>query len=193
MGCCHGTCGHVWQYAQAVARLFPELERDTRERVDFGLALQKDGAIHFRAEFNDIPAVDGQAGTILRALREHQMSADDSWLKRNWPAIRRATEWLIAKDGDGDGLIEGNQHNTLDTDWFGPVAWLSGMYLAAMRAAEEMARVVGDDAFARRCREIFERGQRKFVAELFDGEYFINKPDPRHLDANNSGTGCHID
>ena len=193
VGCCHGTCGHVWQYAQAVARLFPELKRDTRERVDFGLALQKDGAIHFRAEFNDIPAVDGQAGTILRALREHQMSTDDSWLKRNWPAIRRATEWLIAKDGDGDGLIEGNQHNTLDTDWFGPVAWLSGMYLAALRAAEEMARVVGDDAFARRCREIFERGQRKLVAELFDGEYFINKPDPRHLDAINSGTGCHID
>ena len=69
-----GTCGHVWQYAHAVARLFPELERDTRERVDFGLALKPDGAIHFRGEFNDIPAIDAQAGTILRALREHQMS-----------------------------------------------------------------------------------------------------------------------
>ncbi len=193
VGCCHGTCGHVWQYAQAVARLFPELERDTRERVDFGLAQQPDGAIRFRAEFNDIPAVDGQAGTILRALREHQMSPDDAWLKRNWPGIRKALEWLIAKDGNGDGLIEDNQHNTLDTDWFGPVAWLSGLYLAALRAGEAMARVVGDDAFARRCREIFDRGQSKLVAELFDGEYFINKPDPRHLDAINSGTGCHID
>jgi hypothetical protein len=193
VGCCHGTCGHVWQYAQAVARLFPELERDTRERVDFGLAQQADGGIRFRAEFNDIPAVDGQAGTVLRALREHQMSADDAWLRRNWPGIRRAIEWLIAKDGDGDGLITGNQHNTLDTDWFGPVAWLSGMYLAALRAGEEMARIVGDDAFARRCRDIFDRGQPKLVAELFDGEYFINQPDPRHLDAINSGTGCHID
>ncbi|MCL4179649.1 MAG: hypothetical protein KJ072_18110 [Verrucomicrobia bacterium] len=193
VGCCHGTCGHVWQYAQAVARLFPELERDTRERVDFGLALQRDGAIHFRAEFNDIPAVDGQAGTVLRALREHQMTTDDSWLKRNWPGIRSAIEWLMAKDGDADGLIVGNQHNTLDTDWFGPVAWLSGMYLAALRAGEEMARVAGDASFARRCREIFDRGQPKLVAELFEGEYFINKPDPRHLDAINSGTGCHID
>ena len=31
------------------------------------------------------------------------------------------------------------------------------------------------------------------AAQLFDGEYFINKVDPRHLDAINSGTGCEID
>ena len=118
VGCCEGTCGHVYHYAHATARLFPELERSTRERIDFGSALQPDGAIHFRGEFNDIPAVDAQAGTVLRALREHQMSADAAFLKRNWPKIKLATQWLIAKDANGDGLIEGNQHNTLDTDWY---------------------------------------------------------------------------
>ncbi len=56
-----------------------------------------------------------------------------------------------------------------------------------------MACGVGNGAFARHCREIFERGQRKLVAELFDGEDFINKPDPRHLDAINSGTGRYMD
>ncbi len=193
VGCCHGTCGHVWQYAHAMARLFPELERDTRERVDFGLALQANGAIHFRAEYNDIPAIDAQAGTVLRALREHQMSVNAAWLERNWPAIRSALDWLIRQDGDGDGLIVGSQHNTLDTDWYGPVAWLSGLYLAALRAGEEMAGVVGDTAFAARCREILARGVPQLVTELFDGEYFINKPDPAHTEAINSGTGCHID
>ena len=193
VGCCEGTCGHVWQYAHAMARLFPQLERDTRERVDFGLAQQPDGAIRFRAEHNDIPAIDAQAGTVLRALREHQMCSGAVWLKRNWPGIRKSIEWLIAKDADGDGLIEGNQHNTLDTDWFGPVAWLSGMYLAALRAGEEMAGEVGDGTFARRCREVFDRGQPNLVKQLFDGEYFINKPDPKHLDAINSGSGCEID
>jgi len=193
VGCCHGTCGHVWQYAHAMARLFPSLERETRERVDFGLALQRDGSIFFRGEFNDIPAIDAQAGTILRALREHQMSADDAWLKKNWPGIKRATEWLITKDADADGMIESNQHNTLDTDWFGPVAWLSGMYLSALRASEEMAKEVGDEAFAKQCRSLFERGQPKLVTELFNGEYFINKPDPKHSDSINSGSGCEID
>jgi hypothetical protein len=37
VGCCEGTCGHVWHYTHAVARLFPELERMTREKVGLGL------------------------------------------------------------------------------------------------------------------------------------------------------------
>jgi len=193
VGSCAGTCGHVWQYAQSVARLFPELERSTREKVDFGLAQQPDGAIHFRGEFNNIAAVDGQAGTILRALREHQMSTDDSWLKRNWPKIKLALEWLIGKDENDDGIIEGKQHNTLDADWYGPVAWLSGEYLASLAAGELMAKHAGDEDFEMRCRAILDRGRDIFVRELFNGEYFINKPDPKHPEAINSGTGCHID
>ena len=193
VGCCEGTCGHVYHYAHAAARLFPELERVTRERVDFGLALQADGAIHFRGECNNIPAIDAQAGTILRALREHQMCADDAFLKRNWPQIKHAMQWLIAKDANNDGLIESNQHNTLDTDWFGPVAWLSGLYLAALAAAAEMADESDDADFARQCRSILETGRKNLVTQLFDGDYFINKVDLKHLDAINSGTGCEID
>jgi len=193
VGCCEGTCGHVYHYAQSAARLFPDLERSTREKIDFGLALMPDGAIHFRGEFNKIPAVDGQAGTILRALREHQMSADDGFLQRTWPKIKLATQWLIAKDANNDGLIESNQHNTLDTDWFGKVAWLSGLYLAALAAAAEMADDTGDAGFARQCRGILETGRKNLVAQLFDGDYFINKVDPKHLASINSGTGCEID
>ncbi len=193
VGCCEGTCGHVWQYAHAMARLFPDLERNVRERVDFGLAMQPDGAIHFRGEQNDIPAIDAQAGTVLRALREHQASADSAFLSRAWLAVKRATEWLIRKDEDGDGLIVSNQHNTLDTDWFGPVAWLSGLYLAALEAAAAMADEMNDAPFAATCRQIAARGRTNIVAQLFDGEYFINKPDPKHLDAINSGSGCEID
>ena len=193
VGCCPGTCGHVYHYAHAAARLFPDLERTTREKIDFGSAEMPDGAIHFRGEFNNFPAVDGQAGTILRALREHQMSANAEFLRRNWPKIKLATQWLIAKDANNDGLIESHQHNTLDTDWFGPVAWLSGLYLAALAAAAAMADETGDTDFARQCRALLAAGQKNLVEQLFDGDYFINKVDPKHLDAINSGTGCEID
>jgi uncharacterized protein (DUF608 family) len=193
VGCCEGTCGHVWHYAHAMARVFPELERMLREKVDLGLALQPDGAVFFRGEFNNIPAIDAQAGTVLRALREHEMSVDGAFLKANWPRIKRVVEWLIAKDGDGDGLIETNQHNTLDTDWFGPVAWLSGLYLAALLAAEAMAREIGDETFAAQCSKIFGTGQKNLIEKLYDSEYFMNRVDARHTDAINSGTGCEID
>ena len=169
VGCCQGTCTHVWQYAQAVARLFPALERDLRERTDFGLAFEAaTGIIRFRGEVASL-AIDGQSGCILRSYREHQMSADDKFLKRNWPKIKRAVECLIdkdQKDGEGNGVLTSNQHNTLDTDWFGPVAWLSGMYLAALRAAEQMATEVGDKPFAATCQEIRERGQKYLVEKL---------------------------
>lgn len=193
VGCCAGTCAHVWHYAHAVARQFPELERLLRERTDFGLAQQPDGAIAFRGENNKKPAIDGQAGAILRTLREHQMSADDAFLRRVWPGVKRATDWLIAQDDDGDGIIAGGQHNTLDADWYGPVAWLSGLYLAALAAAAAMADELRETDYAEKCRAILERGRRKLVADLFDGDYFINQVDPKHAHAINSGTGCEID
>ncbi len=193
VGDCKGTCGHVYMYAQAIARLFPDLERDLRERTDFGLAQMPDGAIHFRGEFCTIAAVDSQSGYVLRALREHQMSADENFLRRVWPKVKLAMQWLIKKDANNDGLIESNQHNTLDTDWFGKVAWLSGLYLAALTAAAEMADEMGDAEFAAQCREISKAGQKNIVRDLFEDGYFINRINPKRLDAINSGTGCEID
>ncbi|MBT8043539.1 MAG: hypothetical protein KJO79_01205, partial [Verrucomicrobiae bacterium] len=47
IGCCPGTCAHVWHYAQGVAHLFPSLERNLREITDYGIAINKDGSIRF--------------------------------------------------------------------------------------------------------------------------------------------------
>ena len=99
----------------------------------------------------------------------------------------------LIRQANDRGLLDGPQHNTLDTAWYGEVAWISGLYLAALRAAEEMATICGDAVYADRCRQCFDQGARALVPELFNGEYFINKVDPNHLDAINSGTGCEID
>ena len=192
VGCCEGTCTHVWHYAHAVARLFPALERDLRRRTDFGTALDPTtGVIHFRGEIEGL-AVDGQAGCILRAYREHQMSADGAFLKTLWPKFKLAMQCLVRMD-DGQGILEGPQHNTLDQPWFGKVAWLSSLYVAAARACEEMAREMGDVAYARQMRQIVERGGKNIDRELFNGEYYLQIADKQHLKSVGSYNGCEID
>ncbi len=192
--CCGGTCTHVWQYAQAVGRLFPALERSTREMIDYGLAFDDaTGIIHYRAEAHRELAVDGQAGTILRAYREHQMSKDDGFLRRIWPRLRKSIELLMSRDTDQDGLPDGAQYNTLDAAWYGQIAWISSHYLAAVRAGEKMAAEMGDAAFADRCSKIVDRGGKRLVERLFNGEYFIHIPDPDKPQTVRTGNGCHID
>jgi non-lysosomal glucosylceramidase len=194
VGCCAGTCGHVWQYAQAVGRLFPSFERNLRETVDYGVGFDRGtGRIRFRAEHNDMWAVDAQAGIILRTYREHQMSADTAFLRRVWPSTKKALQFLISKDAEADGIINGPQHNTLDTDWWGEISWLSGLYLGALQAGAEMALEMGDSSFASECQSLISKGRKIMVEQLFNGEYFINQVDSSHFDTINSGTGCEID
>lgn len=192
--CCPGTCTHVFHYAQAMGRIFPELERNFREMTDYGVGFNsKTGMISDRGDHHSHEATDGQAGTILRVYREHQMSADDAFLQRLWPRVKQSIEFLIAKDQGEDGLIDGAQPHTLDAAWHGPMAWMSSLYLAALAAGEAMAEESNDADFAKRCRTILDRGSKRIVSELFDGEYFIHKPDPKKPRSLRTGDGCHID
>lgn len=196
IGCCAGTCAHVWHYAQGVARLFPDLERNLREVTDFGIAMKPDGSIRFRAEANDMAAIDSQTGIVLRTWREHLVSADDGFLRRIWPGAKRALEWLIRFDENGrgglDGLLDGKQHNTLDAEWYGKVHCLCSLYLAALRAGEEMASRMGDASFAASCKGTHRMGAEK-ISSLFNGEFYIQEEDPAHSKAIGVGAGCYID
>jgi uncharacterized protein (DUF608 family) len=194
VACCAGTCAHVWHYAQAPGRLFPQIECRTREMVDYGLGFRENGAIAYRTGQAPMThhADDGQCGRILGMLREHQMSADDAFLRRLWPKVKQSIEFMIARDPNHDGILDGAQPNTLDAAWYGEVSFTSSLYLAALRAGAAMAREMGDDQFAARCDRIADAGSQQILA-LFNGEYFIQKEDPKHAGAIGVGPGCYID
>lgn len=185
VGCCHGTCTHVWNYSHAEARLFPELARTTRVMQDLGTAFdERTGRVAFRGDVTGgfDYAADGQAGTVLKCFREHLCSPDDLFLRDHWPRIRLALQFLIDKDaelgGSPDGVIEGIQHNTYDIDFVGANTMVGSLYLAALRAGAKMAVLAGDDAFAATCLDLAARGRAWTEARLFNGEYFIQQPPP---------------
>lgn len=142
------------------------------------MAQQPDGGIWFRAELQKRPAIDGQAGTVLRIYREHQMSKDNAFLQKNWPHIKLATQFIMAQDKNGDGMEDTPMENTLDAMWAGEIAWIVGLCIAGVRAGQAMAEEMNDTAFAATCKNYVDKGRRNMEEKLFNGEYFIHRPDP---------------
>ena len=190
-GSCEGSCTHVWNYAFALPHLFPGLERSMRE-LDYTYNLKEDGGMPFRLQlplgrerWNFRACVDGQMGGIIKTYREWKIGAGDQWLKKWWPKVKRSLEYAWSPenpdrwDPEKKGVIDGRQHHTLDMELFGPNAWLNTFYLAALKAATEMARAVGENDFADECEAILAKGQAYTEKELFNGEYYFQKVDLR--------------
>ncbi len=188
-GSCEGSCTHVWNYAYALPYLFPDLERSMRE-LDFTYNFREDGGLGFRLQLplgrkpsTFRPCVDGQMGGVLKTCREWKISGDNEWLRRWYPGARRSLEyaWSPANpdrwDPEQSGVITGRQHHTLDVELFGANSWLTGFYLAALKAGALMADALGETADAELYRTIFERGRKRVEEELFNGEYYIQKID----------------
>jgi uncharacterized protein (DUF608 family) len=186
-GCCHGSCTHVWNYEQALAFLYGSLACLMRE-VEFAHATDDDGLMSFRvhlplehAQDFGKAAADGQMGCIMKIYRDWQLSGDDQMLRDLWPGVKRALEFCWIKggwDADKDGVMEGCQHNTMDVEYYGPNPQMGVWYLGALRAAEEMARHLGEDDFAATCRRLFENGSKWIDDNLFNGEYYEHQVRP---------------
>jgi uncharacterized protein (DUF608 family) len=179
-GCCHGSCTHVWNYAQALPHLFPSLERTLRE-TEFFVDQDARGHQAFRAslpirppEHDFYAAADGQLGGIMKVYREWRISGDELWLRRFWPKVKQSLDYCIATwDPDHLGVLVEPHHNTYDIEFWGPDGMCSSFYLGALKAAAAMAEALGDDVPL--YRELLDKGVAIMESELWDGEYFIQK------------------
>lgn len=188
-GSCEGTCTHVWSYAYALCFLFPDLERSIRE-TEFRYDTAECGRMRFRTllplgrtDEKRPQCLDGQVLSVVKSYREWKISGDDGWLKENWETIKKVLSYVWSEDNyqnwdkDHDGVLEGRQHNTLDTDEFGPTSWLEGLYLTSLRAGAEMAEYLGEYGPRDEYLGLFEKGYKFTKEKLFNGEYFIQDID----------------
>ena len=195
-GCCHGSCTHVWNYEHATAQVFPTLAYSLRES-EFLRNTDTNGLMGFRSYLPDgkqiwqCAAADGQMGCLIKLYREWRLSGDTDWLQKLWPNAKRALEFAWIEhgwDGNRDGVAEGVQHNTYDVEFYGPNPLCGIYYLGALRAGEEMARVVGDQDSAAEYHRLFESGSRWIDQNLFNGEFYIQKVEGRPEDQIAPGT-----
>jgi uncharacterized protein (DUF608 family) len=188
-GCCEGSCTHVWNYAYALPFLFPNLERSMRE-LDYQYNMDENGGMAFRLQLplgsprsRFRPCADGQFGGVLKVYREWKISGDDQWLKQLWPSVKKSIEYAWSDQNEDrwdpgrTGVLTGRQHHTLDMEVFGPNSWLTGFYLAALKAGSEIAEYLGDKETAEQFRNIFRKGRKWADKYLFNGEYYYHRID----------------
>ncbi|GMU23027.1 MAG: hypothetical protein AMXMBFR13_31110 [Phycisphaerae bacterium] len=179
-GCCHGTCTHVWNYAQAIPHLFPALERTLRN-TEFGPSQNEAGhqvfraALPIREQVHDFhAAADGQLGGIMKMHRDWRISGDTDWLKKLWPKVKQSLDYCIETwDPGHKGVLEEPHHNTYDIEFWGPDGMCTSFYLGALAAGVAMGKALDDEVplYA----ELLEKGRQFMESELWNGEYFIQK------------------
>ena len=192
-GCCHGSCTHVWNYAQAISHLFPALERSLRH-TEFCESQDSSGHQNFRstlpiqpADHNFHSAADGQLGGIMKVYREWRISGDNEWLKKMYPMVKTSMDYCIKTwDPREQGVIEEPHHNTYDIEFWGPDGMHGSFYEGALKAIVSMGTFLEKDVA--KYSQLAERCKQTMETELYNGEYFIQKIKVDGLTAKNPAT-----
>lgn len=181
-GCCHGSCTHVWNYAQALPHLFPKLERTLREQ-ELERSIDERGHVNFRAALPDGPtehgyhaASDGQFGGIMKLYRDWQIGGNTDWLRRLYPSAKCSLDFCIAAwDPEHRGGLFEPHHNTYDIEFWGPDGMCGSIYVGALSAMALMANALGYSDDAGLYGPLAAKAAGFLDTVLFNGEYYDQK------------------
>jgi len=168
----------------ALAFLFPELEQGVLKL--FARYQASDGCVPHDLGKSQIGCPSGgtTAGVawknlcpkfILMAYRDYLVKKDKKFLKALYPHLKRALDWEVKTDKNGDGLPDNEgKDSTYDLwDFYGTNSYTSSVYLASLLAMGKIARVMKDTKTEKETIELFKRGQKSFINQLWNGKYFI--------------------
>lgn len=120
---------------------------------------------------------------VLMVQRYVARTGDLAFARELWPAVQAALRFERTLDTDGDGLVDDKPH-CLPGEWWpanqfydiwpwhGASAYVSGVNLAALRAAETLAERLGHRSAADEYRQARQRGLQAFESKLWTGAYY---------------------
>ena len=183
-GCCFGNCTHVWNYESATPHLFPSLARSLRAAA-FGYSMDDAGAMHFRqllpdgsgtlrlrrrrwADGADRPRLSG-----LVALRRYRLAAPHvasasrrAWSSPGSPAAGMRTTTASSKACSTTPTTSSST---------GPIRCAASIIWPRCARAKRWRAPWATIASAAEYRRLFESGRQWIDANLFNGEFYVQK------------------
>jgi non-lysosomal glucosylceramidase len=181
---------HIWAWKTVQSGQLTLRTRKSKGAVPHDLGVPQEDPFAYVNQFswqNVDRWKDLNSKFVLLVWRDFVLSGstDVDFLRDCWPAMQEALQYLEQFDRNGDGLPEneGFPDQTYDT-WpaTGESAYVGGLYLAALRAAEEAALRLAAPAAAETYRAAFTRAQQSYLQKIWNGEYFRYDVGSEHRD-----------
>jgi non-lysosomal glucosylceramidase len=171
---------YIWEWKSEQTKALALRTRKAKGSVPHDLGVPEEDPIFQVNQFNWQNTTDWKdlnSKFVLMVWRDYVFSGrkDVAFLRYTWPSVKEAIEYLRKYDRNGDGIPEndGFPDQTYD-EWVvrGESAYCGSLWLAALRAGEEMAKVLGDTTAAVHYRDLFTRSQASYIKKLWTGSYF---------------------
>ena len=178
-----GSCGFhttdiTYHASFGLTSLFPELQK---RQMRMGAAFQReDGRVHhcFNPDLshvdNGFERVDMNPQFVMMVCRDWLYTGDRAYLTDLWPNVIKAMNAMEQLDTDGDGLPDTDtRRNTYDAwNMSGTPAYISVLWLGALRAAEKIALEMGDGEQAAKWSKLRKKGLAALEEKLWNGAYY---------------------
>lgn len=178
-----GYCGFhttdiTYHASFGLINIFPDLQK---KQMKMGAEFQrKDGRVHhlFKPGFervdNGYDRVDMNMQFVLMVLRDYLFTGDREYLTSLWDNMKRAMDSIEKIDTDADGLPDyDTKRNTYDAwNFSGASAYISILWLAALKAATVIADRIGDNHRFTEWSSLLEKGKKTLEEKLWNGEYY---------------------
>ncbi|OGD35368.1 MAG: hypothetical protein A2V45_12360 [Candidatus Aminicenantes bacterium RBG_19FT_COMBO_58_17] len=113
----------------------------------------------------------------IAAMDEYYTNSGDlDFIRQSWPSLKRAFEWCLTTDADGDGLMD-NSKAGLGALEFGSLTgiqtdiYLAAVWIRAAQSMEQLARAMGEEKLAANAVAAQKKALAAFEARFWDAQY----------------------